>query len=110
MRKIKHASKKDYKVFNYKGFDYSRIWSHSSHTNQVGGMRYSVDVPRTIASYNNDSIRGRGDCATWSRAQWAVENLFNYFETAKEMKEALDRFIEYNHETYLEISKEVSNG
>ena len=106
MRKQKHSAKKDYKVFNYKGFDYSRVWMHRSHKNQVGRMQYSLSIPKSIAF--NDSIRGRGDCATWSREQWAVENMFNYFDTAKEMKEAVDRFIEYNHETYLEISKEVA--
>ena len=108
MRKQKHSAKKDYKVFNYKGFDYSRRWMHCCRKNKIGSMQYSMVIPKTI--HSNDSIRGRGDCATWSREQWAVENMFNYFDTAKEMKEAVDRFIEYNHETYLEISKEVSNG
>ena len=107
MKKQKHASKKDYKVLNYKGFDYSRTWMHSSHTNQLGGMQYSMDVPKAISK--NSFIRGLGDCAAWTREEWSVENLFNYFDTAKEMKEAIDAFIEYNHETYSEISREVSN-
>tara|TARA_R110002050_G_scaffold297499_1_gene459049 strand:+ start:88 stop:381 length:294 start_codon:yes stop_codon:yes gene_type:complete len=92
MIKQKHAAKKNYKVFNYKGFDYSRMWMHSSHTNQVGGMMYSITVPKEI--YSNNLMRGKGDCRNWTDAQWSVENLFNYFDTAKEMKKAIDTFIE----------------
>ena len=103
MRKQKHATKKNYKVINYKGFNYSRKWMHSSHKNQLGNMQYSIDVPKTI--YNNDSIRGRGDCRTWTREQWAVENLFNYFDTAKDMKEAIETFIKHNEQIYTEITK-----
>lgn len=106
MRKQKHATGKSNKVMNYKGFNYSRKWMHSSRRNQVGSMQYSVAIPKTI--YNNDSIRGRGDCRTWTREQWAVENLFNYFDTAKDMKKAIDAFIKYNQQTYTEITREVA--
>jgi len=106
MRKRKHAAKKDYKVLNYKGFDYTRSWMHRSHSNVRGGMMYSVSVPKKI--YSNNTIRGIGNCTKWTDAQWSVENLFNYFDTAKEMKAAIDKFIEYNQQIHEEVLREVA--
>ena len=106
MRKQKHTTNKNYKTLNYKGFDYTRLWMSRSHSNVKGGMVYSVSVPKTI--WDNNVLRGVGDCTKWTDAQWSVENLFNNFDTAKEMKAAIDKFIEYNQQIHEEVLREVA--
>ena len=106
MRKRKHTTNKNYKTLNYKGFDYTRSWMSRSHGNVRGGMMYYVSVPKTI--WDNNVLRGVGDCTNWTDAQWSVETLFNYFDTAKEMKEAINSFIEKNPNAHIEIIKEVA--
>ena len=107
MNKIKSNAKKDYKVYNYKGLDYSYVWYNNKKQQVLGQMCYSINMPKLIT---HSEFRGVGNCTEWTNATWTIESLFNYFDTAKDMKSSIDNFIETYSELHQKILREQTNG
>lgn len=82
-RGIRCGAKKDYVVRNYKGFNYSYMWHNNKNTQSIGSMVYSVDAPQAMK--HCDDLRK--DTKTYLL-------MFRYFDTAKEMKQSINEFIE----------------
>ena len=106
MNKIKSNAKKDYKVYNYKGLDYSYVWYNNKKQQVLGQMCYSINMPKLIT---HSKFRGVGNCTEWTNATWTIESLFNYFDTAKDMKSSIDNFIETYSELHQKILREQNN-
>ena len=74
----------------YKGFEYQRVWCRK-HGTTVGQMVYCINMPDVIWKDNE------------LHQDIIVQILFNKFFYTKEMKEAIDNFIE----SYPKIHEQV---
>ena len=88
------GSQKENATRSYKGFDYQRLWSRK-HGSSVGKMVYCIDVPNIISKDDGLYIQ-----------DITVRTLFNKFWYTKEMRAAIDNFIE----SYPKIHKQVLQG